>query len=49
MMATLWLCARHELLLAARSRWLQWFAVVFAGLALLVAASGYVLSGGHGL
>jgi len=49
MMATVWLCARHELLLAARSRWLQWFAVVFAGLALLVAASGYVISGGHGL
>lgn len=49
MIGTLWLCARHELLLAARSRWLQWFAVVFAGLALLVAASGYVLSGGYGL
>ncbi|MBP7779531.1 MAG: ABC transporter permease subunit [Acidobacteria bacterium] len=49
MTATLWLCARHELLLAARSRWLHWFAVVFAGLALLVASSGYVLSGGHGL
>jgi len=44
-----WLCARHELLLAARSRWLQWFAVIFAVLALLVAASGYVLSGGYGL
>lgn len=49
MMGTVWLCARHELLLAARSRWLQWFAVVFAGLALLVAASGYVISGGYGL
>jgi Cu-processing system permease protein len=49
MMSTVWLCARHELLLAARSRWLQWFAVVFAGLALLVAASGYVISGGYGL
>ncbi|HQZ37844.1 MAG TPA: ABC transporter permease [Vicinamibacterales bacterium] len=49
MMAALWLCARHELLLAVRSRWLQWFAAVFAGLALLVASSGYILSGGHGL
>lgn len=48
-MSLIWLCARHELLLAARSRWLQWFAVIFAGLALLVAASGYVLSGGYGL
>ncbi|MCC7033723.1 MAG: ABC transporter permease subunit [Acidobacteria bacterium] len=48
-MSVIWLCARHELLLAARSRWLQWFAVIFAGLALLVAASGYVLSGGYGL
>ena len=44
-----WLCARHELLLATRSRWLQMFAAIFAGLALLVAGSGYVLSGGHGL
>jgi len=49
MMGLVWLCARHELLLAARSRWLQWFAVIFAVLALLVAASGYVLSGGYGL
>ena len=49
MIGVVWLCARHELLLAARSRWLQWFAVVFAGLALLVAASGYVISGGYGL
>jgi Cu-processing system permease protein len=49
MTRVVWLCARHELLLAARSRWLQWFAVVFAGLSLLVAASGYVLSGGYGL
>ncbi len=49
MMGLVWLCARHELLLAARSRWLHWFAVVFAGLALLVAASGYVLTGGYGL
>jgi Cu-processing system permease protein len=43
------LCARHELLLAIRSRWLQIFALVFAVLALLVAGSGYVLSGGYGL
>jgi len=45
----IWLCGRHELLLATRSRWLQLFAVVFAGLSLLVASSGYVLSGGHGM
>lgn len=42
------LVARQELLLAARSRWMQIFAMVFAGLALTVAGSGYVLSGGHG-
>jgi Cu-processing system permease protein len=46
---TLALCARQELLLAVRSRWLQIFALVFAALALLVAASGYILSGGYGL
>ncbi len=45
----LWLCARHELVLAVRSRWLQLFAVVFAALALAIAGAGYVLSGGHGL
>jgi Cu-processing system permease protein len=45
----LWLCARYELLLAVRSRWLQIFATVFAGLSLAIAGSGYVLSGGHGL
>ncbi len=45
----LWLCARQELTLAVRSRWLQIFAVVFAGLALLVASSGYILSGGGGV
>lgn len=45
----LWLCARYELVLAVRSRWLQIFAVVFAGLALAVAASGYILSGGYGV
>jgi Cu-processing system permease protein len=43
------LVARQERLLAVRSRWTQIFAVVFAGLALAVAASGYVLSGGHGV
>jgi Cu-processing system permease protein len=43
------LCARHELLLAVRSRWLQLFAVVFAVLALVVASAGYILSGGYGL
>lgn len=45
----IWLCARYELVLAVRSRWLQIFAVVFAGLALAVAGAGYVLSGGHGV
>jgi Cu-processing system permease protein len=43
------LCARQELLLAVRSRWIQIFAAVFAGLSLAVAASGYILSGGHGV
>lgn len=43
------LCARQELLLALRSRWTQIFAVAFAALALAVAASGYVLSGGYGV
>jgi Cu-processing system permease protein len=43
------LCAAQERALAARSRWTQIFAVVFAILALAVAASGYVLSGGHGV
>lgn len=43
------LCARQELLLAARSRWMQLFAAVFGGLALAVACSGYVLSGGSGV
>jgi Cu-processing system permease protein len=45
----LWLCARQELTLAVRSRWTQIFAIVFAALALAVAASGYVLSGGAGV
>lgn len=43
------LCARQELLLAVRSRWTQIFAVVFAGLALAVASSGYILTGGYGV
>lgn len=42
------ICARQELLLAVRSRWTQIFAAVFGALALAVAASGYVLSGGAG-
>jgi Cu-processing system permease protein len=48
-LSSVWLCARYELVLAARSRWLQIFAVVFAGLALAVASAGYILSGGHGV
>jgi Cu-processing system permease protein len=44
-----WLCARQELRLAVRSRWLQTFTAVFAVLSLAVAASGYVLSGGSGM
>ena len=47
--SVLWLCARYELLLAVRSRWLQIFAAVFAGLTLAVAGAGYILSGGHGV
>jgi Cu-processing system permease protein len=43
------LCARQELILAFRSRWTQTFAVAFAVLALAVAVSGYVLSGGSGV
>jgi Cu-processing system permease protein len=45
----LWLYAKHERLLAARSRWTHVFAVSFAALALAIAASGYILSGGHGI
>ena len=48
-MSAVLLFARHELLLAIRSRWLQLFAVVFAALALLVSGAGYILSGGSGL
>jgi len=47
--SAMWLFARQELLLSVRSRWTQTFAVVFAALALIVASSGYVLSGGSGL
>jgi Cu-processing system permease protein len=43
------LVARQELCLAIRSRWTQIFAAVFAALALAVAGSGYVISGGHGV
>ncbi len=43
------LCARQELMLAVRSRWTQIFAAVFAVLSLVVAASGYILSGGAGV
>jgi Cu-processing system permease protein len=43
------LCARQELLLAVRSRWTQIFALVFAGLSLAVASSGYILTGGYGV
>ena len=48
-LTVLWLCARYELLLAVRSRWLQTFALVFAALTLAVAGAGYILSGGHGV
>ena len=34
--SVIWLCARYELLLAVRSRWLQIFAAVFTGLSLAV-------------
>jgi Cu-processing system permease protein len=43
------LCARHERALAARSRWIQAFAVLFASLSIGVAWSGYILSGGGGV
>ena len=48
-MSAVLLCARQELLLAVRSRWLQIFAVVFAALALVVSSAGYIMSGGYGL
>ena len=47
--SALLICARQELTLAVRSRWTQIFAAVFAALALAVASSGYVLSGGGGV
>ena len=43
------LVARQELSLAVRSRWTQIFAAVFGALALAIAASGYILSGGSGV
>lgn len=43
------LCASQELTVAMRSRWTQIFAATFAALALAVAGSGYVLSGGSGV
>jgi Cu-processing system permease protein len=46
---TIRLCAEQELTLALRSRWIQLFAIVFGGLALAIATSGYVLSGGSGM
>lgn len=46
---TVRLCAAQELLLAMRSRWMQLFAAVFSGLAVAVAAAGYVMSGGSGI
>ena len=48
-MSTLLLVARQELVLAARARSIQIFAAVFAVLALAVAGSGYVLTGGVGV
>lgn len=49
MAAEMALCARLEVALAVRSRWLQTFAVVFAALALLITSAGYILSGGYGV
>jgi Cu-processing system permease protein len=43
------LFARQERILAVRSRWTQTFAGVFAALAIAVAGSGYVLTGGYGV
>ncbi|HSL22386.1 MAG TPA: ABC transporter permease subunit [Vicinamibacterales bacterium] len=43
------LCAAQERTLAVRSRWTQIFAIVFTALALAVAGSGYILSGGYGV
>jgi len=49
MRGDIWLCARQERLLAARSRWTQIFAAAFGVLVLAIAASGYILSGGSGV
>lgn len=49
MSSPLVLFARQEIVLAIRSRFTQIFAAVFAVLALGVAGSGYILSGGHGV
>jgi len=46
---TVRLCARQELTLALRSRWIHAFAIVFGGFALAIATSGYALSGGSGM
>jgi Cu-processing system permease protein len=43
------LCAAQERTLAVRSKWTQVFAAVFTALALAVAGSGYILSGGYGV
>jgi Cu-processing system permease protein len=43
------LCAAQERTLAVRSKWTQVFAAVFTILALSVAGSGYILSGGYGV
>ena len=48
-MRALFLCARLEMILTLRSRWTQIFALVFATLSLLVAWSGYILTGGSGV
>jgi len=48
-MNALLLVARQELVLAVRARSIQIFAAVFALLALVVAGSGYVLTGGVGV
>jgi len=44
----LWILAEHEVILSIRSRWTLAFAGVFAVLALGMAVSGYVLTGGTG-
>ncbi len=44
-----WSCVRQELRLAVRSRWTIAFAFVFAALAFVVSAAGYILTGGQGL